>query len=87
MSTNLTNPSPAEVRPIANRASPPTLIQYDQLGRRVDDLQTCEAWRTLKAIAQEEGIVAIQYERKEGAYSRVYSFAKQIIDAIGILSP
>ncbi len=33
----------------------------------------------MKAIAQEEGIIAIQYERKEGAYSRVYSFAKQLL--------
>ncbi|KLO13001.1 hypothetical protein SCHPADRAFT_874700 [Schizopora paradoxa] len=68
-----------EIRHIADRATPPVLIQYDQLGRRIDDLQTCESWRLLKAIAQEEGIVAIQYERKSGAYSRVHSFAKQLL--------
>jgi len=54
----------------------PKLVQYDQWGRRVDDLQTSEGWRELKALSQREGLPAIFYERKQKEYSRVYGFAK-----------
>ncbi|KAK2465325.1 hypothetical protein APHAL10511_002679 [Amanita phalloides] len=57
-------------------AGAPQLTQYDQWGRRVDHLATSEAWRDLKAFAQREGIPAIFYERKYGAYSRLYGYAK-----------
>lgn len=62
-----------------NRISPPQLIQYDQWGRRVDDLQTSEGWRDLKAVAQQEGLPAIFYERKYGEHSRSYGFAKMML--------
>jgi len=54
----------------------PTLTQYDQFGRRVDELKTSEGWRELKKVAVEEGMVSIAMERKEGEYSRIRSFAK-----------
>jgi len=54
----------------------PTLTQYDQWGRRVDELKTSEGWRELKKIAVVEGLVAIAMERKEGEFSRIRSFAK-----------
>jgi hypothetical protein len=73
-------------RPIAiralgngNRVLPPRLIQYDQWGRRIDELQTSEGWRDLKAVAQKEGFPAIFYERKYKEYSRSYGFAKILI--------
>ncbi|KAK1232055.1 hypothetical protein PQX77_004814 [Marasmius sp. AFHP31] len=62
-----------------HRVQPPHLIQYDQWGRRVDDLQTSQGWKDLKAVAQREGIPAIFYERKYGEYSRVYGFAKAFL--------
>ncbi|KAF9463049.1 hypothetical protein BDZ94DRAFT_649315 [Collybia nuda] len=62
-----------------NRISPPQLIQYDQWGRRIDDLQTSEGWRDLKAVAQQEGLPAIFYERKYGEHSRTYGFAKMML--------
>ncbi|KAF9444339.1 hypothetical protein P691DRAFT_807532 [Macrolepiota fuliginosa MF-IS2] len=61
------------------RIHPPQLIQYDQWGHRVDDLQTSEGWRDLKAVAQREGIPAIFYERKYQEFSRVYGFAKVVL--------
>jgi hypothetical protein len=61
--------------------TPPSLTQYDQWGRRVDILHTSEGWRSLKAICQEEGIVAIPYERKHGEYSRIHAFSKLLLMA------
>jgi len=62
-----------------HRVSPPQLIQYDQWGRRVDELHTSEGWRDLKAVAQKEGLPAIFYERRYGEHSRVYGFAKMML--------
>lgn len=59
--------------------SPPKLIQYDQWGRRIDDLQTSEGWRGLKTAVQREGLPGIFYERKYGQFSRVYGFAKVLL--------
>ncbi|KAE9393159.1 acyl-CoA dehydrogenase NM domain-like protein [Gymnopus androsaceus JB14] len=56
--------------------SPPKLIQYDNWGQRVDELQTSEGWRNLKAIAQREGIPGIFYERTYREYSRLFGFSK-----------
>ncbi|KAF5382435.1 hypothetical protein D9615_002858 [Tricholomella constricta] len=62
-----------------NRVAPPRLIQYDQWGRRVDELETSEGWRDLKAVGQKEGLPAIFYERKYQEHSRSYGFAKMMI--------
>ena len=53
-------------------ANPPRLEQFDAWGRRVDRLVTCEAWKRMKTISAEEGLVAIAYENKYGAGSRLY---------------
>lgn len=54
----------------------PQLVQYDAWGNQVDYVQTSWAWKKLKDIAAEEGLVAIGYERQFGEYSRIYQFAK-----------
>lgn len=64
---------------MGTKVTPPNLIQYDQWGRRIDDLQTSEGWRGLKAIAQKEGIPGIFYERTYGEHSRSYGFAKVVL--------
>ncbi|GAA5933039.1 hypothetical protein JCM3775_005296 [Rhodotorula graminis] len=70
------------VRALANTADSlpatiePSVVQFNQFGQRVDHLHTSEAWRTLKGIAADEGLVAIPFERREGEFSRVYAFAK-----------
>lgn len=57
-------------------ANPPRLVQFDPWGRRVDEIETCPAWRQLDRVSAEEGLVAIGYERKFGPLSRTYQFAK-----------
>ncbi len=54
----------------------PELIKFDAWGNRIDYVRTSWAWKKLKDIAAEEGLVAIGYEREFGEYSRIYQFAK-----------
>ena len=56
--------------------NPPTLRQTDAWGRRVDDIETCAAWKRQKAVSAEEGLVAIAYERQLGEYSRLLQAMK-----------
>ncbi|KAJ3853375.1 acyl-CoA dehydrogenase/oxidase [Lentinula lateritia] len=62
-----------------SRISPPKLVQYDNWGRRVDELHTSEGWRSLKATAQREGVPGIFYERKYREHSRTFGFAKALM--------
>jgi len=57
-------------------ASPPRHVPYDAWGRRVDRIETSDAWRELDRIAAAEGIVATAYERTHGAHSRIHQFAR-----------
>jgi putative acyl-CoA dehydrogenase len=57
-------------------ASPPRHVPYDAWGRRVDRLETSDAWRELDRISATEGIVATAYERRHGAHSRIDQFAR-----------
>ncbi|XP_074062420.1 acyl-CoA dehydrogenase family member 11-like [Macrotis lagotis] len=57
-------------------ANPPKLQQFDGWGQRVDRILTCSAWKALKRISAEEGLVAMAYERKYSRWSRMYQFAK-----------
>jgi hypothetical protein len=68
-----------EVHAVGSKVAPPRLVQYDQWGKRVDQLQTSEGWTTLKAIAQAEGFPGIFYERKYREDSRIYGFAKAFL--------
>ena len=60
----------------AAEVSPPRHVPYDPWGRRIDAIETSEAWRELDRVAAEEGLVAIGYERLHGAHSRVDQFAR-----------
>ncbi|HKW48764.1 MAG TPA: acyl-CoA dehydrogenase family protein [Gemmatimonadaceae bacterium] len=60
----------------AAEASPPKHVPFDPWGRRVDNIETSDAWRALDRIAAEEGLVAIGYERSHAAHSRVDQFAR-----------
>jgi len=57
-------------------ASPPRHVPYDAWGRRVDRIETSDAWRELDRISATEGIVATAYERRHGAHSRIDQFAR-----------
>jgi alkylation response protein AidB-like acyl-CoA dehydrogenase len=60
----------------AAEASPPRHVPYDAWGRRVDRIETSDAWHQLDQVAATEGIVAIGYERSHGAHSRIDQFAR-----------
>lgn len=57
-------------------ASPPRHVPYDAWGRRVDRIDTSDAWRELHRISATEGIVATAYDRAHGAYSRIDQSAR-----------
>ena len=57
-------------------ANQPRLVQYDPWGRRIDRVEISRGWTQLDAVAAEEGLLAIAYERKYGALSRIYQMAK-----------
>ncbi|NXU47449.1 ACD11 dehydrogenase, partial [Turnix velox] len=56
--------------------NPPVFQQYDAWGQRVDQILTCSAWRRMKEIAAEEGLIAEAYERKYSNWSRLYQAVK-----------
>ncbi|MEO8580925.1 MAG: acyl-CoA dehydrogenase family protein [Gemmatimonadales bacterium] len=60
----------------AAEASPPRLVPFDAWGRRVDRIETSDAWHELDRISATEGIVSTAYERDHGALSRIHQFAR-----------
>lgn len=60
----------SQVKPLSRECelNPPVFRQYDAWGRRVDHIVTCSAWRSMKAIAAEEGLVAAAYERRYSSW-------------------
>jgi alkylation response protein AidB-like acyl-CoA dehydrogenase len=54
----------------------PTLRPYDAWGGRVDEIQTHPSWTALHDIAAAEGLIAIPYEMRHGAASRVHQMSK-----------
>lgn len=60
----------------AAERNPPRHVPYDAWGRRIDDIETSDAWRALDRVAAEEGLVAVGYERTHGELSRIDQFAR-----------
>jgi putative acyl-CoA dehydrogenase len=60
----------------AAEREPPQHVPYDPWGKRVDRIETSDAWRELDRISATEGIVATAYERAHGALSRIDQFAR-----------
>ncbi|NWW06468.1 ACD11 dehydrogenase, partial [Oreocharis arfaki] len=56
--------------------NPPVFRQYDAWGQRVDHIHTCSAWRRMKEISAEEGLIAEAYERRYSNWSRLYQAVK-----------
>lgn len=50
---------------------PPRLETFNSWGKRIDNIITCPAWKTLKSISAEEGLIAIAYERKQEQWRSV----------------
>jgi alkylation response protein AidB-like acyl-CoA dehydrogenase len=60
---------------LADRLNEPRLTQWDAWGNRVDRIELTPLWRLAERIAVEHGVVAVAYERKHGALSRVHQCA------------
>ncbi|XP_071428266.1 acyl-CoA dehydrogenase family member 11-like [Pithys albifrons albifrons] len=56
--------------------NPPVFRQYDAWGQRVDRIDTCSAWRRMKEISAEEGLIAEAYERRYSNWSRLFQAVK-----------
>ncbi|KAL9834418.1 acyl-CoA dehydrogenase family member 11-like isoform 1-T2 [Geothlypis trichas] len=56
--------------------NPPVFRQFDAWGRRVDHIHTCSAWRRMKEISAEEGLIAEAYEKRYSNWSRLYQAVK-----------
>lgn len=54
--------------------SPPRLVHFDSWGCRVDHIVTSPAWKRMKDLSAQEGLVAIGYERSFGEW-RLEAFA------------
>lgn len=51
--------------------TPPRLVHFDPWGRRVDHILTSPAWKRMKDLSAQEGLVAIGYERSFGEWRLV----------------
>ncbi|MEE6510098.1 hypothetical protein FKM82_029140 [Ascaphus truei] len=56
--------------------NPPQLQHYDAWGHRVDRIVTCPAWKKMKELSAEEGLVAEAYERRYSRWSRMVQVVK-----------
>jgi alkylation response protein AidB-like acyl-CoA dehydrogenase len=59
----------------ADEGALPVLTSWDPWGRRVDRIELTHLWKETLRISAEKGLVAIPYERRHGAFSRVHQFA------------
>jgi alkylation response protein AidB-like acyl-CoA dehydrogenase len=60
---------------------PPVHVPYDAWGNRVDHIEVSEAWKEFDRISAEEGLVALGYERADGAFSRINQFVRLFLFA------
>lgn len=58
-----------------DRLNEPELTQWSPWGERIDHIEVSPLWQRAARIAAERGLIAIPYERKHGALSRVHQFA------------
>jgi len=60
---------------LADRENEPVLTQWSAWGARIDRIDVSPLWREAERLAAEQGLVALPYERKYGALSRIHQFA------------
>jgi alkylation response protein AidB-like acyl-CoA dehydrogenase len=60
---------------LAERAVEPRHVPFDPWGRRVDRLEATPLWREAQVLAARHGLVAVPYERRLGAASRLQQLA------------
>lgn len=60
----------------ADRLNEPVLTAWDPWGNRVDHIEVTPLWKRAEALTAQYGLIAIPYERRHGALSRVDQFAR-----------
>jgi acyl-CoA dehydrogenase len=58
-----------------DRLNLPLHTPFDAWGNRIDRVDVSPLWRAAEQLAARQGLVAIPYERANGAWSRVHQFA------------
>jgi len=58
-----------------DRLNLPVHTPFDAWGTRIDRVDLSPLWRAAEQLAAREGLIAIAYERANGAWSRVHQFA------------
>lgn len=58
----------------ADRLNEPVLTQWDAWGERIDQIEVTPLWKRAEVLAAEQGLIAIPYEQKQGALSRMHQF-------------
>ncbi|KAG1664573.1 Acyl-CoA dehydrogenase family member 11 [Nymphon striatum] len=57
----------------------PTLHQYSAWGDRIDEINTCSAWKKMKDFSAEEGLIATAYEKNSHQWSRIHQLVKMYL--------
>jgi alkylation response protein AidB-like acyl-CoA dehydrogenase len=60
---------------LRDRTNRPTLTQWDPTGERIDHIELTDVWERALELTAEYGIIAVPYEQKHGAYSRIHQMA------------
>ncbi len=58
-----------------DRLNLPVHTPWDAWGSRIDRVEVSPLWRAAEQLAARQGLIAIAYERANGAWSRVHQFA------------
>lgn len=59
----------------ADRLNEPRHTPWDAWGNRIDRIDVSPLWREAEVLAARSGLIAIPYERRHGAFSRIHQFA------------
>lgn len=60
---------------LKDRLNEPVLTQWDPWGRRIDEIEVSPLWKEAEKLTAERGLIAVGYEQRHGALSRVHQFA------------
>jgi alkylation response protein AidB-like acyl-CoA dehydrogenase len=60
---------------LADRLNEPVHTPWDAWGNRIDRIEVSPLWRAAEQLAARSGLIALPYERKHGAWSRVHQMA------------
>ncbi len=60
---------------LADRLNEPVHTPWDAWGNRVDHIEVSPLWRAAEQLAARSGLIALPYERRHAAWSRVHQMA------------